>query len=125
MLVNIVYFLYLCFVTLPIYSMVVHMGKELREGALPAELRERLRRARSVHEQVPVQAPTQLTMPIGLGNWSGFHSSASACCKHASRPACSAMFLSDTVAHRPPLPRCLEELWTGVVAVAPAQCLCQ
>ncbi len=52
MLVNIIYFLILCFVTLPIYSMAVHMGKELREESFPPELRERLTRARSQHEQV-------------------------------------------------------------------------
>ncbi len=53
MLVNILYFLILCFVTLPMYSMAVHMGKELRQDAFPPELRERLERARSQHEQVP------------------------------------------------------------------------
>lgn len=52
MLVNILYFLILCFVTLPIYSLAVHMGKELRQDAFPPELRERLQRARSQHEQV-------------------------------------------------------------------------
>lgn len=52
MLVNIIYFLYLCFVTLPIYSLVVHMGKELREDVFPPELRDRLQTARSHHEQV-------------------------------------------------------------------------
>ena len=51
-LVNIIYFLYLCFVTLPIYSLVVHMGKVLREQALPTEMRERLQRAQVLHEQV-------------------------------------------------------------------------
>ena len=53
MLVNIIYFLYLCLVTLPIYSLVVHMGKVLREQALPTEMRERLQRAQVLHEQVP------------------------------------------------------------------------
>ena len=52
MLVNIIYFLYLCFVTLPIYSLVVHMGKVLREQALSPEMRERLQRAQTLHEQV-------------------------------------------------------------------------
>ena len=52
MLVNIIYFLYLCFVTLPIYSLVVHMGKVLREQALPTEMREHLQRAQVLHEQV-------------------------------------------------------------------------
>lgn len=52
-LVNIIYFLILCFVTLPIYSLVVHMGKELHEEAFPPELRDRLNRARLLHEQVP------------------------------------------------------------------------
>ena len=52
MLVNILYFLILCFVTLPMYSLAVHMGKELRQDAFPPELRERLQRARSQHEQV-------------------------------------------------------------------------
>ena len=52
MLVNIIYFLYLCFVTLPIYSLVVHMGKVLREQALPPEMRERLQRPQTLHEQV-------------------------------------------------------------------------
>ena len=53
MLVNILYFLILCFVTLPMYSLAVHMGKELRQDAFPPELRERLQRALSQHEQVP------------------------------------------------------------------------
>ena len=52
MLVNIIYFLYLCFVTLPIYSLVVHMGKVLREQTMPPEMRERLQRAQTLHEQV-------------------------------------------------------------------------
>ena len=52
-LVNIIYFLILCFVTLPIYSLVVHMGKELHEEAFPPELRDWLNRARLLHEQVP------------------------------------------------------------------------
>ncbi len=52
MLVNILYFLILCFVTLPMYSLAVHMGKELRQDAFPPELRERLHRSRSQHEQV-------------------------------------------------------------------------
>ncbi len=52
-LVNIIYFLILCFVTLPIYSLVVHMGKELHEEAFPPELRERLTRASLLHQQVP------------------------------------------------------------------------
>lgn len=52
-LVNIIYFLILCFVTLPIYSLVVHMGTELHEEAFPPELRDRLTLARLLHEQVP------------------------------------------------------------------------
>lgn len=53
MLVNILYFLILCFVTVPLYSLVVHMGKELRRDVISPELRERLQRAHSQHEQVP------------------------------------------------------------------------
>lgn len=68
MLVNIIYFLYLCFGTLPIYSLVVHMGKELREDAFPPELRERLQTARSHHEQVSpcVLFPAACTWPWNM-----------------------------------------------------------
>ena len=63
MLVNIIYFLYLCFVTLPIYSLVVHMGKVLREQALPPEMRDRLQRTQTLHEQVP-SAPVHYVMDM-------------------------------------------------------------
>ncbi|CAK0787365.1 hypothetical protein CVIRNUC_010585 [Coccomyxa viridis] len=66
MLVNIIYFLYLCFVTLPIYSLVVHMGKVLREQALPTEMRERLQRAQVLHEQASTKAEPKAARGLGI-----------------------------------------------------------
>ncbi|KAK9909834.1 hypothetical protein WJX75_008172 [Coccomyxa subellipsoidea] len=52
LLVNVVYFAFLCHLTLPLYSLVVHMGSDIKREALPAELRERLQRARDHYNQV-------------------------------------------------------------------------
>ncbi len=50
-LVNVVYFMSLCFMTLPLYSLVVHMGSDIKREALPAVLQERLRLARAQYDQ--------------------------------------------------------------------------
>ncbi len=51
LLVNVIYFVWLCHLTLPMYSLVVHMGSDLEREALPAELRERLQLARTQYDQ--------------------------------------------------------------------------
>ena len=51
LLVNVVYFAFLCHLTLPLYSLVVHMGSDIKREALPAELRARLQRARDHYNQ--------------------------------------------------------------------------
>ncbi|CAL8467379.1 g6916 [Coccomyxa elongata] len=51
LLVNIIYFVWLCHLTLPLYSLVVHMGSDIKHEALPAELRERLQAARAHYDQ--------------------------------------------------------------------------
>lgn len=51
LLVNVVYFAFLCHLTLPLYSLVVHMGSDIKREALPAELRERLQRTRDHYNQ--------------------------------------------------------------------------
>ena len=52
LLVNIIYFAWLCHLTLPLYSLVVHMGTDIKHEALPPELRERLAQTRARHQQV-------------------------------------------------------------------------
>lgn len=52
LLVNSIYFLWLCHLTLPLYSLVVHMGTDIKHEALPAELRERLAKTRAQYHQV-------------------------------------------------------------------------
>lgn len=51
LLTNVIYFVWLCHLTLPLYSLVVHMGSDLKHEALPAELRERLQRTRTQYDQ--------------------------------------------------------------------------
>jgi hypothetical protein len=53
LLVNIIYFAWMCHLTLPLYSLVVHMGSDLKLEAIPPELRERLARTRARHEARP------------------------------------------------------------------------
>ena len=51
LLVNVVYFAWLCHLTLPLYSLVVHMGSDIKLDALPEQLRERLARARAHQDE--------------------------------------------------------------------------
>lgn len=48
---NVVYFLWLCHLTLPLYSLVVHMGSDIKHDALPPTVRERLQTARTHYDQ--------------------------------------------------------------------------
>lgn len=66
LLVNVIYFVWLCHLTLPLYSLVVHMGCDIKHEALPAQLRERLQHARDSFSQV---SPALLTFSCGMHHW--------------------------------------------------------
>ena len=116
LLVNIIYFAWLCHLTLPLYSLVVHMGTDIKHEALPPELRERLAQTRARHQQVPLLRVLHLVynLPLGLGPLK-----TAACWLVRLHPALHALIYnagSSALGHG--LQTCL------LVACARVQCLC-